>query len=479
MKKALLFFLLCVHLVNAQSNSKAIKQAKELFNTDNPAYDAAKGFASIKHLALTGEAEAMNAVGILYQKGLGTEPSDEEAFKWFTAAANAGYGQAWYNLGLMHKNGLGTPEDLNKAYQCFDKGATLRTIACYYGKGYMLYKGLGCQQNYVQSIELFQKAVRNGSLGSMYMLGLCYRNGYGTAVNRDSATYWLQRASELGYSRAAEELSKNDSELSSNQASDRQKPLIPKIKSNLLLSAKNSNRESKQLKLNGVYTGYVVRYDWSGKYVINTNKLSLSIQTRDIGTTGLWCEEGGKPVPISGNISDSLITFSSPPYQHSDRYSQGSNVESAFKDCHLRLVTTADTVYLAGTIRPYSVSGHDYDQPMYIYITKTADAITNSTGRKSKNSSIMNNTLSSALGLTAYPNPFDKDITLSFNLLDDGVVNIVIQNLTGEVVYKESSIKLKAGAQVRRISTTVAEGAYVLKVTSNGVTSSTIIVKQK
>ena len=152
--------------------------------------------------ANAGNAEAMNAMGMMYQTGMVGSTDSKKAIEWFTKAANAGYTKAWYNLGNAYKDKM----DFANAYQSYGKAAALGDAHSIFMKGYMLYKGLGCTQDYKEAAALFAQGAAADKANSLYFYGLCYRNGYGVPVNVDSARFLLARAAQKGNGFAKEEL---------------------------------------------------------------------------------------------------------------------------------------------------------------------------------------------------------------------------------------------------------------------------------
>jgi uncharacterized protein len=58
-----------------------------------------------------GDPEAQNAVGEIFERGLGTEPNYEAAALWFERAAQQGHKAAQFNLGTLYEAGKGVPQD--------------------------------------------------------------------------------------------------------------------------------------------------------------------------------------------------------------------------------------------------------------------------------------------------------------------------------------------------------------------------------
>jgi TPR repeat protein len=77
----------------------------------------------LRPLADQGQANAQNALGVMYVNGEGVAQSYAEAHKWYQRAANQGYAKAQGNLGVMYFNGEGVAKDYVEAYKWFDLAA--------------------------------------------------------------------------------------------------------------------------------------------------------------------------------------------------------------------------------------------------------------------------------------------------------------------------------------------------------------------
>ncbi len=66
-------------------------------------------------LANSGSPEAQNAIGALYDNGLGVMADTAEAFRWYSMAANQNFPMAMRNLGTMYATGRGVPYSLPQA----------------------------------------------------------------------------------------------------------------------------------------------------------------------------------------------------------------------------------------------------------------------------------------------------------------------------------------------------------------------------
>lgn len=71
----------------------------------------------------TGYVAAQNALGAMYQDGLGVAPDANEAVAWYRKAAEQGYAVAEDNLGTAYREGRGVAKDEAQALAWFKKAA--------------------------------------------------------------------------------------------------------------------------------------------------------------------------------------------------------------------------------------------------------------------------------------------------------------------------------------------------------------------
>src|SRR5438046_362901 len=67
--------------------------------------DYRTAMASWRQGAAMGDQRSQHDIGILYLNGQGVKQDLAEAVKWFTLAANQGFGLSQANLGIMYRNG--------------------------------------------------------------------------------------------------------------------------------------------------------------------------------------------------------------------------------------------------------------------------------------------------------------------------------------------------------------------------------------
>lgn len=97
----------------------------------------------IRQAAEHGKAVDQNALGLMYNRGIGVAQDQAEAVKWYRMAAEQGFAQAQWNLGLMYQYGEGIPEDDAEAVkwhrlaaeQGFAKAQCNLGLRCFIGEG--------------------------------------------------------------------------------------------------------------------------------------------------------------------------------------------------------------------------------------------------------------------------------------------------------------------------------------------------------
>ena len=482
MKKLLIILaIIPFGIANSQNNDSVILAKMNMADQYMKGYgkplNPAKALDLYKECANSGNAKAMNAVGMQYRMGKGTTVNYAEAMKWFTQSGQKGYAAAWYNLGMMYKYGYGVGVDYTKAYEYFVNAATLNNTSGWYAQGYMLYKGLGCNQDYEKAYNLFSKGAKKGKVGCMYFLGLCLRNGYGTTINTDSASYWLKKASNMGYTMADDELAASDPE-NAEIAGNLTEKIKAAQKAMPLGNAVNQyHKVEHQIpagSIIGIYNGFLLKYDWSGKKVVEVSSLKVELKVENDSLKGTWTEADSLIVPIKAHLTPKAMVFEKMQYSKSSHYDLSPDL-LVFNNANLQLTKTTDgTVYLSGNLQQYSPRRKEPSKPLYVALTRTVASVSN------QNIDILNedgSTISSK-GLIAYPNPFGSTITLNFELKEQCKVTTQLVTLDGKVVYTNSAGILTAGYYTLPIQTQeVASGYYTLVLHCGNKIRSTKVVK--
>lgn len=94
---------------------KTIGSNKELNLND------VKKFNEIKLLAEEGDTVSQNALGWMYDQGIGVKEDPKKAVKWYLKSAKKGFRKAQVNIGVMNELGRGTPQNFEEANKWYSK----------------------------------------------------------------------------------------------------------------------------------------------------------------------------------------------------------------------------------------------------------------------------------------------------------------------------------------------------------------------
>lgn len=443
-------------------------------------YNPAKAFGLYLQTAKQGNATAMYAVAMQYESGTGVTRNQTLATSWYKKAALKGYTHAWYTLGLRYKEGRDGDPDYQRAFDCFRKAADGNDPAGFYAQGYMTYKGLGTTQDYPKAVVLFQKGTTAHLSACMYFLGLCYRNGYGLPSNADSARYWLGRSSALGYRFAKDELATSAPENSQDAATlaatihGANQLITDPATDNAIGQYHNIPQSLPAKEIEGVYTGYLVEYDWSGAHVISTDKLSLNLIYDAGKISGEWTENDNLKVTFDATITPQTLEFgNTAAYAKTDHYSPRQPVQFTFEKASLQMLKKGDSTYLAGNLYLYSPEKSEPARPQYVLLSRTSPARSDDTSRIYFTASNGNHA-----SFSVYPNPCKEIVNVNFNLKESSEVATKVYTTDGKLVYANETTKMEPGSYSLPVRLNTVAGTYIVNLYYGSRQSSTIIIKQ-
>ncbi|MDH3616538.1 MAG: sel1 repeat family protein [Gammaproteobacteria bacterium] len=146
--------------------------------------DYATALSEWQDLADAGDADACYGMGLLYGNGFGVDMNDDQALRYYLAAAEKGHAEAQYNLGVMHQNGWGVP---------IDEEAGI--------KWYLL-------------------AADQGIVGAQLALGRVYAMDYSEKFDAVEAYKWFSLAAKFGDLDAKSKLEFLESRMTSEQVAE-------------------------------------------------------------------------------------------------------------------------------------------------------------------------------------------------------------------------------------------------------------------
>lgn len=501
---AILLLLLGAMLCQAQETpdvKKALFAARMQLVQGRSTYNPEQAIASYNQLASQGNAEAMNALGMVYSKGIGVAINDAMGIEWLEKAANAGYAKAWYNLGILYKEdeptkaisyfekaatsgipvaysawgrmlmkGYGVPQNYPLAISIFKQGADKGNAYCNYSLGYLYYKGFGCTQDYALAIEQFEIGAQKNNPWAMYMLGLCYRNGYGVTIDLEKAKFWLNKSAAKGVKPSQTELADPEAE---NENPRQNKTISKPIDEIITITEADAPDTFKKVKqdrisqnISGNYTGTLLRYDFSGQNIISNTPLEIDLKQDGKQLTGEWKEEEEDTVAFNAEIQENAIVFKDSKIDRTEHFYKGSLNTYEFKEAQLQLLQTEESLFLIGNLQLFNIKERENEKPMYLILEKkqTQNTVTQESEILSK--------------VIVYPNPFSSSFELSFDLVQNMDVTANIYSITGNQLYTTQWKNLEQGTQKKNISLNAPSGYYILRLNYGQQLKTAILIKQ-
>lgn len=503
-KAVVLLFLLGNMLCQAQATpevSKVLKEARQQLIEGKKSYNPKSAIASYTKLAEQGNAEAMNALGMIYTKGISIPKNETLGIHWLEKSANAGYAKAWYNLGLLHKvneptkaisffekaansgintayatwgrmimKGEGTIQNYTLALSIFKQGAEKGNANCNYLQGYLYYKGFGCTQDYSQAIQHFEIAAEKNNPWAMYMLGICYRNGYGFNIDLEKAKFWLSKSATLGVKPSQMELADPEAE---NENPTQSKTVSKPIDEVITITEADIPETFKKVKqapitknISGNYTGNLLRYDWSGQNIISSTPLEINLQQEGKQLTGEWKETEGDTVNFNASIQENAVVFENSKIDRTEHFYNGNLNTYEFKEAQLQLLLTNESLFLVGNMQLYNIKERENEKPMYLILEKKQVQTTTTPA-----SEILSK-------VVVYPNPFSSSFELSFDLVQPTDVTASIHSMAGNLLYTTQWNNLEKGVQKKTIALNVPTGYYLLRLTYGKEVKTSILIKK-
>jgi uncharacterized protein len=424
-------------------------------------YDPVLGKRIIDSAVQLGNAKAMNSLGNLYLKGITVSKNFDTAIYWYKRSAVGGYSGACLNLGNLYREGKLTTQDFTEAVKYYTLGMKMNNARCKNMMAYMSYKGFGTTQDYKNAFLLYKETAKLGSQNSMYFLGLCYRNGYGTDIDKEQAKFWLQKSASNFFEQANIELKED--------APENISVVTPYLQNQLLQIKKTTEKfiASDKNNYEGVYNGYAIYYDWSGKFVTEIEPLILKLKKGEGKYTGIWKEANYDDANIKIQNAGNNFKFDvNASYKRNNHYSGRKDEEWNFNSANLALSFNNDSVQLSGNVQFYSKGRKEPSKPLQIILKKLMRPIEDENNEN--------------LSFLVFPNPAVDYTAVEFSLLKTAKISFKIYTQNGSLVYTDNEKLLPEGTYKYNLPTSnLSKGTYNIQILVNGKTSTTnILVKQ-
>ena len=191
---ALLFPL----LIQAQTGKECYQKGKDYYEGKNGiTKDYTEAFKWYKKGADLGNANCINALGLMYKSGHGVVKDSIEAARMYQKAAEMGLTSAQYNYGLALLNGSGIKKNEAEGAKWIQKAAEKGSVSAQSKLGSLYLKGNGVLKDYAESIKWSRKAAEQNNAVGYNNLGYMYELGWGVEIDYDEAIRLYKKALEI------------------------------------------------------------------------------------------------------------------------------------------------------------------------------------------------------------------------------------------------------------------------------------------
>lgn len=189
----------------------------------------AKAASYYKKAGEAGYTPSMYELGELYRTGGdGVARDDKLGAQWLLEAAKRGHADALYAVGNMYDLGDTLPHDQQKAAIYYKQAALKGQPDAEDAIGLMLYTGDGIAQNLPAARKWFAAAARQEQPDAMFNLGAMLANGQGGDKDLMKAYVWLKLAQMSGADQAAPALQAVEPKLTADDRVKAEAILNPK-----------------------------------------------------------------------------------------------------------------------------------------------------------------------------------------------------------------------------------------------------------
>ncbi|REH56161.1 hypothetical protein C7448_101194 [Tenacibaculum gallaicum] len=398
-----------------------------------------------------------------------TEESYTKAFKLIKAAAKQDNAIAATDLGILYKYGRGCKLNYNKARKWFEKGFELGSTKAAYLLGYLYLKGFGnIQQDYTKAISWFEKS---DYPMAKYWLGVCYYHGYGVDKNVAKANELLKTNFDTVKDTNISEASKNSEVIN-----------VEEIKQVINKEETATSAEVTKQQLNGVWEGDLLFFDWSATHIENkipfkiTAKYDTESNVLHITTTIADKKQNVDFTKLDNSLYFNDFTIELPHSSFSKNIPAVLEHQLLSSDVSIKQFNSE--IYLTGNLETYVSAWKESGVPIR-FVLKKKKKLENSEEELSEEAlAALSKQEDSFIKL--YPNPFEKDVIVSYSLEQPTNTKVTITNMNGlrEKVIKPFTSQETGNYQYYVEGTDLPKGMYVVTILVGKERKTRIIIKK-
>lgn len=173
---------------------EALYIGKEKFKGEQ--YDEA--LAILTPLVAEGCPEALFYVGLMYHEGLGPRENEAEALRLYRAAATAGFAEAQFKLSTAYGYHSGGPSQ-EEAFRWLSLAAEQGHLEAQYLLAASLATGEGVEKSQEDALKWYERAAAAGHAEAQYNAALMHLLGEGTNKDEARALTLLKQSADQGF----------------------------------------------------------------------------------------------------------------------------------------------------------------------------------------------------------------------------------------------------------------------------------------
>lgn len=422
-----------------------------------------------------------------YVKGMlslyGDNPDPTKAFTTLESAALEGHANSACMVGIMYKYGKGCGQDFKKAVHWFEKSAALGSSRALYSLGYMYFKGLGTnEQSYEKAAKFFEDS--NYPM-SQHWLAICKRYGLGTETDEDTANNLLQSNtvpnSKFLAGRWQIEDTNDFDGLTDNHSLDQKSKIndhididdLEHIDSELYGGARTINTEG----MAGSYVGKLIEMDWSRKGILAKTDVKIELEyNEDLDNFDFHLKDSGSVSVESNALYQENILYPdklkfSLPYLYGDSNVLDS-LEFRVNSLHFIQQKIKNQDYLVVTIDAWVDDLVEPAPPLLFVLSKDPFALsTDELNELADQSEDF---------IRLYPNPFEGELLIRYNLEKDGNTSVRLYDFRGMSIKNiiENTYQQSGEHTLRMQTNGIPSGQYIIKILTDTGTYTKLAVKK-
>ncbi|KAG0235131.1 hypothetical protein BGW42_005781 [Actinomortierella wolfii] len=191
---------------DSENNPKGIEDDEGVDDLVDHYFQPADNVSILLDKAKEGDIMAQSRLGEMYERGVGVERNDSEAFKWYLEAAKQGDVASQHKTGVYYSSGRGTDKNPMEAVSWFQKAANQGYSPSQFDLGARYETGAGIEKNQSEALAWYTKAAEHGNTDAQLYLGGLFATGQGVERDMTKAVHWYREAASRGDESAQQQL---------------------------------------------------------------------------------------------------------------------------------------------------------------------------------------------------------------------------------------------------------------------------------